>query len=382
MWKAEQVEILTQGVAAWNAFRKKNHAAPSLRGAHLAGFDLRQVDLSACVLSEADLKNADLRGANLANARLVQTDLSYAKLAGANLSGANLGEANLSHADLNGTRLGEANLYRACLDTADLTGAALRGANLQAASLVGTCLTHADFSEANLYRANLSDAHMTETDFSKANLTRSRVFGASAWGVKLNGATQTDLVISLPSEPDITVDRFELAQLLYLLLHTDRLLHLVSPISIQAVLLLGEWNVERRTALNVLQDELRRRSYPCISVIFDKPVPPASQDAIFTLMRLARFSVADIGSERVRQALQANLATPVAPILPVACEAPETLDWQVPDRCHWVLPLLTCQDLDELSNAVEQKVIAPAETKVRGVEIKSQRDQDPLGLLF
>ncbi len=382
MWKAEQVETLTQGVPAWNAFRNKNHAAPNLRGVHLAGFDLRQANLADCILSEADLKGADLRGADLANARMVDVDLSNAKLAGATLSGANLGEANLSHAELNGARLGEANLYRARLDRADLSDATLRGANLQSASLVSTILTHADFSEANLYRADLSDAHMTETDFSKANLTRSRIFGASAWGVKLNGATQTDLVISLPSEPDITVDRFELAQLLYLLIHTDKLLHLVSPISVQAVLLLGEWSVERRTALNVLQDELRRRNYSCISVIFDKPVPAACRDAIFTLMRLARFAVADIGSDRVRQALQANLATPVAPILPVLCEKQEPLEWQVPERCHWVLPLLACKDLDELSDVVEQKIIAPAETKVRGVEIKSQPNQDPLGLLF
>ncbi len=382
MGKAEQLEIIKQGVTAWNASRKKKHAPPDLRGAQLAGLDLRQAELQDCILAEANLKEADLRGANLSNARLAEADLSGAQLAGANLSGANLGEANLSSANLSGARLGEANLFRAHLDAADLCAATLRGANLQAASLVGAHLTQADFSEANLYRADLSDAHMTETDFSKANLTRSRIYGASAWGVKLNGATQADLVISQPSEPDITVDRFELAQLLYLLLHTDKILHLVSPISIQAVLLLGEWNVERRTALNVLQDELRRRNYPCISVIFDQPIPAVCRDTIFTLMRLVRFTVADIGSLPVRQELQANMATPVAPILPVVCENQDAPDWQVPERCHWVLPLVACKDLDELASAVEQKIIAPAETKVRGVEIKSQRDQDPLGLLF
>ncbi len=384
MGKAEQLEILKQGVTQWNAFRKNEHTPPDLRGADLADVDLREAELQDCFLAEAKLKGADLRGANLSNARLVEADLSGARLAEANLAGANLGEANLSHADLVRARLGEANLFRAHLDAADLLEATLRGANLQAASLVGANLTRADFSEANLYRADLSDAHMTETNLSKANLTRSRIYGASAWGVKLNGATQADLVISQPSELDITVDRFELAQLLYLLLHTDKILHLVSPISIQAVLLLGEWSVERRTALNVLQDELRRRNYPCISVIFDKPVPAACKDAINTLMRLARFTVADIKSPQILQELQANMATVVAPILPVVCGADKqaAIDWQVPERCHWVLPLVTCKDLDELSGAVEQKIIAPAETKVRELESKLQRDQNRVGLLF
>jgi uncharacterized protein YjbI with pentapeptide repeats len=384
MGKAEQLEVLRQGVAQWNAFRKNEQTPPDLRGADLAGLDLRRAELQDSILAEANLKGADLSGANLSNARLVEADLSGARLSEANLASANLGEGNLSRAELVRARLGEANLFRAHLDGADLLEATLRGANLQAASLVGANLTRADFSEANLYRADLSDAHMTETDFTNSNLTRSRIFGASAWGVKLNGATQTDLVISQPSELDITVDRFELAQLLYLLLHTDKILHLVSPISVQAVLLLGEWSVDHRTALNVLQDELRRRNYPCISVIFDKPAPTACQDAIFTLMRLARFTVADIGSRHVQQELQANMATLVAPILPVVCgaEKQDAIDWQAPERCHWVLPLVACKNVDELSGAVEYKIIAPAETKVRELESKRQRDQDRVGLLF
>ncbi len=384
MGEAEPLEILRQGVAPWNAFRKDAPAPPDLRGADLAGLDLRGAVLHDCVLAEANLAGADLRGADLSNARLVEADLSGARLVEANLARANLGEGNLSQAELVRAQLGEANLFRARLDRANLLEATLRGANLQAASLVGANLTRADFSEANLYRADLSDAHMTETDLSKSNLTRSRIFGASAWGVKLNGATQADLVISQPSELDITVDRFELAQLLYLLLHTDKILHLVSPISIQAVLLLGDWSVERRTALNVLQDELRRRNYPCVSVIFDKPVPAACRDAINTLMRLPRFTVADIGSSLVQQELQANMATLVAPILPVLCGSkPQAAsDWQPPERCHWVLPPVVCKDLDELSGAVEQQIIAPAETKVRELESKRQRDQDRVGLLF
>jgi hypothetical protein len=134
----------------------------------------------------------------------------------------------------------------------------------------------------------------------------------------------------------------------------------------------------------VLQDELRRRNYPCLSVVFDKPVPAGCHDAIYTLMRLARFTVADVGSAQVLQELQANMATLVAPILPVVCGAEKqaAIDWQVPERCHWVLPLVACKDLDELSSSVEQKIIAPAETKVRELESKLQRDQNRVGLLF
>ena len=76
MANPEQVERLTQGVAAWNAWR--------------ADHPNELIDLHGAQLSGSDLSFANLRGA----------DLSGANLIGASLIGANLSKADLSWADL------------------------------------------------------------------------------------------------------------------------------------------------------------------------------------------------------------------------------------------------------------------------------------------
>src|SRR5438270_12708664 len=60
-WMAnqEQLDILKQGVEAWNEWRQKHEdIIPDLRGAQLSGSDLRNADLN-----EAHLNSADLSGA-------------------------------------------------------------------------------------------------------------------------------------------------------------------------------------------------------------------------------------------------------------------------------------------------------------------------------
>jgi hypothetical protein len=51
------------------------------------------------------------------------------------------------------------------------------------------------------------------TDFSNANLDGCFIHGISAWRLKLEGASQANLVITPPGEPRITVDNLEVAQL-------------------------------------------------------------------------------------------------------------------------------------------------------------------------
>ena len=81
MANEEHLDILKQGVKAWNQWRKEN---PSVR--------------------------PDLRGANLSEANLIGAKLSGAGLSGANLSWANLSGADLSHAILMETVFGNTNL--------------------------------------------------------------------------------------------------------------------------------------------------------------------------------------------------------------------------------------------------------------------------------
>jgi hypothetical protein len=127
MANREHLQILQQGVEAWNAWRRDNR-------------DI-QPDLSEANLSETNLTGAYLAGANLVRAAFPEADLA----------GANLGRA-----DLRGAALPEADLAGANFAGADLARANLRGANLRGVNLAG---------------ANLSQVHLYETVFGNTTLT-------------------------------------------------------------------------------------------------------------------------------------------------------------------------------------------------------------------
>ena len=109
MANPEHLEILKQGVEAWNKWRKENsEIVPDLRYAYLVNADFYEVNLSGTDLSDTTLLGADLRNSNLSNANLRAADLHGADLSNANLNSANLTEAsllaaNLSRADLQST---------------------------------------------------------------------------------------------------------------------------------------------------------------------------------------------------------------------------------------------------------------------------------------
>ncbi len=67
MAKKEHLNLLKQGVDAWNAWRKEHSDIQP---------DLREAQLLRANLSEAELSAADLRWSNLRNAVLNRTNLS------------------------------------------------------------------------------------------------------------------------------------------------------------------------------------------------------------------------------------------------------------------------------------------------------------------
>ena len=264
----EHVAILKKGVNAWNAWRDGNRdIRPFLTGANLS-----EADLSKANLNVAHLNGAHLAGANLSGAHLNETHLNRAYLNKANLSGANLDEAHLDEAHLNG---------------AHLNGAHLAGANLNEATLIDTDLTDAD-------------------------LTGCRIFGISAWRLKLEGAKQLD----------------------------------------------------------ALRDELRNRNL--LPILFDFAIP-ASRDVtetIKTLASLVRFVIADVtDATEVRVELH-NIVRdfPSLPIQPILLRGhPEFVSLSHLTRFPWVLPIFEYDHPEHLLASLDKIILAP-EAKMKVLE--------------
>ena len=137
-----------------------------------------------------------------------------------------------------------------------------------------------------------------ETDLTGADLTGCRVYGVSAWGLKLERTKQQNLVITRADEPEITVDNIEVAQFIYLMLHNQKIRDVIDTITSKAVLILGRFTDERKAVLDALREELRKRNY--LPILFDFNVPATRDitETVTLLARMARFVVADITDAR------------------------------------------------------------------------------------
>jgi uncharacterized protein YjbI with pentapeptide repeats len=395
---------LREGVAAWNQWRKEDRdTAPDLReadlgGINLDGADLHRADLYAVNLRHRDLSSTNLLMANLNSADLTQADLSNVDLSAAWLSSAELPGANLRHARLDG-----AHLNRAVLENADLTDASLflaklpqanlSEANLSEARLMEADLSMADLSRAvlrnaNLYRANLhrtnlsgadlSDANLSltnliQTNFEAANLSGCGVYGVSVWDIQLNGAIQSNLVITPDHLPLIQVDNLEVAQFIYLLLNNERIRHVIDTITSKVVLILGRFTDERKRTLDAIRVELRKRNY--LPVLFDF-VKPDNRDltgTVSTLAHLACFIIADLTDP---SCIPYELAT-IVPHIKVPVQAiildgkHEFAMFHDLLKYSWVLPPYTYASEQMLLASLNDSVIAPAEAKVR--ELRQNR---------
>src|SRR5262245_13086477 len=214
MANPEHLQILQQGVEAWNVWRKQNSSVrpnlnnadlrgPSLIGLYLDGgnfdrghvtltgdnrawvshdaFPLVWTDRRRASLHEANHAysiRANLTGVNLAGAELSGTNLTGAILSGANLSGATLGTANLTGAILSGADLSEVMLYETVFGDTTLT--AVRG--LETCNHVGpSILDHRTLTKAGplplafLQGCGLNDWEIQTTKLYDKSLTSSQV---------------------------------------------------------------------------------------------------------------------------------------------------------------------------------------------------------------
>lgn len=386
MANPKHLAILKQGLIVWNLWRKENpEIQPQLRGADLKEADLRHMNLCYANLFEADLLMADLRQAMLHNADLSHARLNAAKLQEADLSGANLSRTNLSEATISRAILASTKLKEANLSATKLSNANLRGANLFKANLSGAKLSKANLANAHLRRADLGGANLSSSDLSGADLTRAnlvetnlekanlygcRIYGISAWSLKLNDAVQTGLVITPTGKPEITVDNLEVAQFIYLLLNNKKIRDVIETISRKVVLILGRFG-EHKPILDAIREELRKYDYLPVLFDFGKPATRDFTETVRTLAHLSRFIIADITDPSSipleLQAVVSDLAVPVQPLL-LRGRREFSMFTDLRKKYHWVLATYQYSDISDLLTSLGREVIAPAEQKAKELE--------------
>ena len=321
MANKEHLKILKQGVEIWNKWREEN----------------------------PDIKP------KLIKAELFDINLSKADLSGADFSGAELGGAVLS----------EANLHDAKLSWAYLTMADLSGANLRYVDLVGANLSRSDFRKADLDGADLERANLVETKLEGANISNCRIYGISAWDLKISQETkQLNLVITKNDEPAITVDNLEVAQFIYLLLHNEKIRHVIDTITSKVVLILGRFTAERKAVLDAIRDKLRELGFVPMMFDFEKPTQRDFTETIKTLAGLSRFIIADITNPKSSPLeLQATLPEYMIPFVPIIeeNEEPFAMFQDLQQKYgDWVLDVLRYDSADNLIKVLDKAVVKPA----------------------
>lgn len=346
MAKKDHLNILRQGVAAWNQWRKQEpEIVPDLSG----------VNCPRLNLSLANLKNADFTEAYLSESRFSKANLQSAIFREAALDATDFSRADLRKADIVGAALGGAKFVEADLREADLTWADL---------------VDADLTRANLSGANLRYARLVNVNLESANLANSSVYGVSAWNLRLLGADQSNLIITSERETIITVDNLEVAQFIYLLLNNEKIRDVIDTVTSKVVLILGRFTPERKQILDAIRNALRQHDYLPIMFDFEKPESKNLTETISTLAHLARFVIADITKaksipQELERIVPANPALPVQPII-LSIEYEYGMFESFRDY-PWVLAPYRYENLEKLLMSLEKKVIVPAEKRVKEI---------------
>jgi len=395
----KHLALIKQGIVAWNSWMNEHvDIIPNLRraslkeanmsGAYLIGADLSYANLKNANLDEAYLNRANLKNANLSEAELNETHLQAADMSGARFIEANLSRADLRKADLsgvdlrgafligtylNGANLSKADLSGACLIEADLSEADLSGACLKGASLNGTNLSRANLRLADFTEANLCSAILVGTIALDATFTDCRIYGISAWDIQLEGARQSDLIITREGQPTITVDNLKVAQFIYLLLNNEEIRNVLTTITSKAVLILGRFSDERKEVLDGLRNELRRRDLLPMMFDFDPIRNRDFKETISALAHMARFIIADTTDAKA-VAEELEHIVPHLPSVPVQLLLQKSAELYVMSesvmRLDWVLDAYLYQDINDLLSSLPNKIIKPAEQKAEELALE------------
>ena len=146
---------------------------------------------------------------------------------------------------------------------------------------------------------------------------------------------------------------------------------MIDIIITKVVLILDRFTPERKAVLDAIREELRKRNYLPVLFDFDKPTRRDLTETVSTLAHMSRFVIADITDARsIPQELEhivPNLpSVPVQPILLASAE--EYGMFEHFKKYPWVLGIYRYRNLDDLLQSLVERVILPAENKVKELE--------------
>ena len=333
MANQEHVKMLRElNEIEWNQWREQH---PEIQ------LDLRRAELQGSNLSYKNLNGLDLR-----EVRFAWSDLRYTQFVGADFRGVLINDARAPYADFSDAQLNDAYLW-------------------------GSDFRETIFCNADLTGADLRNTQLARANFAGAKLIGCKVYGISAWELELEGAEQTDLIITPADEPTVTVENLEVAQFIFLLLNNKRIRDVLDTITRKAVLILGRFTPERKAVLDAIREELHRNDYVPILFDFDKPGTRNVRETVRTLAHLSRFIVADVTEPKSipleLETIVPQLRVPVQPLLLKGYDE-FSMFADLREAYHWVLATHQYMDISDLLASLSDKVIAPAEQKAKELE--------------
>ena len=329
MANPDHIRRLRAGVPSWNSFRYANPSfRPDLSNADLSrtdllGADLRDANLASAKFSESILNRACLTQSDLRRADFTKAALYNAYSVAANFGGADLRDIRANHTIFRGSDFSNADLTGGSFISADLPNAIMRSTRMQGCNLSYSNLAKSDLSDAQAQGAHFDAAILVEANLTRTNLAGASIHGIAAWDLTLKDTVQTDLRISKPDQPLISVDNIEVAQFVYLLLNSPKIREVIETVGRKLVLILGRFTAARKEVLEAVRDGLRANNYIPMLVDFDVPSNRDVTETVSTLAHMARFIVADITEPRsVPQELMAIVPSlPSVPVQPLLLES-------------------------------------------------------------
>jgi uncharacterized protein YjbI with pentapeptide repeats len=392
----EHVEVLAlslseKGPSYWNDWRRAHPSEkPQLSGVEfptamvngqptgirVQGFDFGEAELQGIQLHYAGLKGVRFDASNLRESLIMQASIEDCSFVGANLTQVCLGSTNIRAASFDRADMLRAHLMNVTitncsfestmLDSADLSNSHLEQCRLRFANLSNALCSGTEFSRCDLSGTNLQRASMVKTKLLASKLNDAFVYGANSWDVTISEDTsQVDLVVTEEKdEAQVKVDDLRVAQFIHLILSNSNIRQVIETIGSKGVLILGRFSEERKSLLEALRSELRKRGFVPIIFDFQGPAQRDFTETVTTLAGLCLFVIADITSPKsVPLELQATVPNLMLPFVPIVQDGEQPFSmfrdlWNKYD--DWVLPPLAYDTSDSLIAVLDAAVIEPA----------------------